>query len=186
MPILERETDLYPSDLLDRRFEETTRASWWALYTRSRMEKELMRRLMAREIAFYSPLIPHRNRSPGGRWRTSYIPLFPSYVFLFGDSEHRHDALTSNCVSRWLEVPDAERFASDLRKIRDLIATGQPITPEAQLAAGAKVRITSGSLMGLEGVVIERKKETRLVVAVDFLQQGASVLLEDCQLERVE
>jgi transcriptional antiterminator RfaH len=47
------------------------------------------------------------------------------------------------------------------------------------------VRIRSGALRGLEGVVVKRHGEERLVVAVRFLNQGASIELEDVDLERV-
>jgi transcriptional antiterminator RfaH len=48
-----------------------------------------------------------------------------------------------------------------------------------------RVRVRSGAFADFEGTIIRRAGETRLLVAVDFLQQGASVQLDDCQLERV-
>ena len=63
------------------------------------------------------------------------------------------------------------------------IACGEPLTPEARLDAGRPVRVRSGAFLGMEGVVIRRANETRLLVAVNFLQRGASVLLDDCQVE---
>jgi hypothetical protein len=41
-------------------------------------------------------------------------------------------------------------------------------------------------LAGLEGTVLARHGRTRLLVAVDFLQQGASVDVEDCFLEPID
>src|SRR6516162_8251751 len=106
MPTLAAEIDIFPSDLLDR--EEWTHDAedrcWWALYTRSRREKELMRRLRALEIPFYGPTIERRGRSPQGRVRTSFIPLFSNYVFLYGNASERYKPLTTNCVSRDLSV----------------------------------------------------------------------------------
>ena len=66
-----------------------------------------------------------------------------------------------------------------------MIDSGEPLTPEARLEPGQLVRIRSGVLVGLEGVVIRRANETRLLVAVNFLQRGASVLVDDCQLEQL-
>jgi hypothetical protein len=40
-------------------------------------------------------------------------------------------------------------------------------------------------LRGLEGVVVKRRGEERLVVAVRFLNQGASIEVEDVDLERL-
>jgi len=186
MPILAPEIQLFPDDLFDRADSAAEPdAHWWALYSLPRQEKQLMRRLHAHGAPFYAPLVPKRSRSPSGRVRVSHVPLFAGYVFLFGSGAQRHTAMTTNCVSRCLDVPDGRQLTGDLRAICRLIAAGQPLTPEARLDAGQAVRIRSGALMGLEGVVIRRANETRLLVAVNFLQRGASVQLDDCQLERL-
>ena len=186
MPILPREPDVYPFDLLDGPAPASSlSAQWWGLYTLSRREKELMRRLHHEQIPFYAPLIQRRRRSPSGRVRRSYVPLFSSYVFLFGDEEQRVSALQTNCVSNVLPIHDAVRLVNDLRQIRKLIESEAPLSPEARLETGERVRIRSGPLTGIEGVVIQRRGQSRLLVAVEFLQQGASVLLEDYLFEPV-
>jgi transcriptional antiterminator RfaH len=186
MPILARENDIFPEDLLDPTDEIRADASpWWALYTLPRREKELMRRLRAWEVPFYSPIIERRRQSPQGRVRKSYVPLFGSYVFLCGGEEQRYRALTTNCVSRCLVVPDRGRLVADLRQIRRLIQADVPLTPESRIQPGGRVRVRSGSLMGVEGVVVRRQNKERLLVAVRFLQQGASLLLEDFQVEAI-
>lgn len=187
MPILPREPDLFPEDLLDsvRPFHPEAPARWWGLYTLSKKEKALMRSLRALEIPHYGPLISRRYRSPSGRMRESFVPLFPNYVFIYGDDEQRRVALTTNYVSRCLTVPDDDLLTADLRRVQQLVATGAPLTPEARLEAGEEVRVKSGPFKGLEGVVIHRRGQQRLVVSVQFLQQGVSVLLEDVSLERI-
>jgi transcription antitermination factor NusG len=186
MPILARQSDLYPEDLLDRPevgCEE--QVTWWALYTRSRQEKKLMRHLAPLGVPYYSPLVERRHRLRCGRIRKSYLPLFSNYVFVYGNTSHRRLAQETGCVSRWLPVPDPAGLTNDLRCIRRLIETGAPVTPEARIEPGMRVRIRSGAFAGFEGVVIRREKETRLLVAIAFLQRGASVVLDDCQLERI-
>jgi transcription antitermination factor NusG len=186
MPILTKEPDLYPSDLLDRDdWPADSDACWWAIYTRSRREKDLMRRLIQLEIPFYSPVIARRTKSPQGRVRTSHVPLFQNYVFLYGDNEVRYEAMTTNCVSRQIRVADGIRLTHDLRELRRLIAVGAPVTLEARLEPGMPVRVRKGLFAGHEGLVLRRRGTTRLVVAVNFLQQGASVELEDFELERL-
>lgn len=186
MPILPPEPDVFPPDLLTADHpDEGSGRHWWALYTMARREKELMRRLRAMGIAHYSPQVKKRSRSPQGRLRESMIPLFSNYVFLYGDDEARRTALTTNCISRTLEVPDTETMFHDLRQIQMLIASEAPILPESRLEAGTPVRIRSGPFKGLEGVIIKRRGEQRLLVAVQFLQQGASVMLEDFQVEQI-
>jgi hypothetical protein len=186
MPILAPEPDLYPSHLFDRSdWTSNDENNWWALYTRSRCEKELMRRLRALDIPHYGPLIERRHRSPKGRLTTSFVPLFANYVFLYGDANQRHQALTTNCVSRDLIVNDGVQLAADLGQLRRLIETGAPITPEAQLEPGTPVRVRSGPLAGQEGVVVQRRGETHLLVAVRFLQQGATVQIDLTDVEKI-
>ncbi|MBX3439267.1 MAG: UpxY family transcription antiterminator [Planctomycetaceae bacterium] len=184
MPILKKEIDRYPDDLLaDPEMTAGECGRWWALYTRSRREKELMRRLIKLGIAFYCPVIEQQHRSPNGRLRTSHIPLFSNYVFLRGDENDRYAALTTSCISRDIEVPDPERLVHDLCKINTLIAAGRDLTPEARIETGTRVRVKTGALAGQVGTVIERRGQRRLLVAVDFLQQGASAELTSCDLE---
>ena len=109
MPILKREDDIFPSDLLenDSILTDSDR-KWWCIYTISRREKDLMRKLASLKIAHYGPVIPKRYRSPSGRLRTSYVPLFPNYVFMWGNEEDRYQAMTTNCISRWNLIEDRE------------------------------------------------------------------------------
>lgn len=184
MPILAREIDVYPEDLLNRiDFAGDSEARWWAVYTRSRQEKQLLRALMAMDISFYCPIIPHRFRSPAGRMRTSFLPMFANYVFMHGDAYCRYRALTTNLISKTIEVKNGLELTNDLRQIQRLIQLGAPLTVETKLQPGTKVRIRSGPLAGLEGVIVKRQAGDFLLVAVNFLQQGALMKLEDYQVE---
>lgn len=182
MPILPKQRDVFPSDLLE--LPETGAGGRWLLfYTLARREKDLMRRLEAAGIPFYGPTIRRRLRSAGGRTRDSFVPLFPGYVFSKADEDQRRAALATNTVARWTPVGDERMLVNDLRAIQRLIETDQPLTPESRLEAGQTVRVRSGALKGIEGTVIKRRGTERLLVAVRFLNQGASIELEDVDLE---
>lgn len=184
MPLLAKETDLYPPDLLDRDdLGQDSVTRWWAVYTRSRREKDLMRRLEAIELAFYGPTVEKAQRSPSGRVRTSFVPLFANYVFLYGDADDRYRALETNCVSSCIQVADGEALSRELRSLRRLIESDVPVTIEERLEPGAAIRIKSGPFRGIEGTVISRRGRRRLVVAVGFLQQGASIEIDDFLVE---
>jgi len=193
MPILPKQRDIFPDDLLDTPHAVDGRAGhadhaghgWIAFYTLSRREKDLMRRLEAAALPFYAPLVKRRLLSPGGRARLSYVPLFPGYVFSFVDDAQRRVALATNTIARWLPIQDATAFVADLRNIKRLIDTDRPLTPEARLEPGQPVRVRSGPLRGMEGMVVKRRGEQRLVVAVRFVNQGVSIELEDVDLERM-
>lgn len=181
MPILPRENDHWPAGLFDPDSPLLRRSdwTWWCLYTLSRREKELMRRLAAWEIPHYGPMVPKRFRSPSGRLRTSHVPLFPNYVFLFGDTEMRQRAQSTNCVARWSDVPLPGELVDDLRQIRAAVDSGLPLTPEARLQAGDRVRVRTGPFRDCEGTVIRREGKTRLLLSVRYLAQGVSMEVDE-------
>ncbi|MBW3598713.1 MAG: antitermination protein NusG [Planctomycetes bacterium] len=184
MPILKQEVTFYPADLFElAREEENEECHWWALYTMSRREKQLMRELKGLEVPFYAPIIKKRQRSPGGRIRESHLPLFPNYVFVFGDELKRYQAVTTGCVSKYLPAPRDGKLTRDLAQIQRLIDLGRPMTREARLTEGDPVRVKNGPFCDFEGVVIRRERKVRLVVWLRLLNQGVSAEFDEAALE---
>jgi transcription antitermination factor NusG len=187
MPVLSVEPYVFPHDLFVHALQMPTpgQARWWVLHTRPRAEKALVRKLLRRQSSFFLPLCPRRFRSRG-RWLCSYLPLFPGYVFLYGDHEERLLALETGQVVRCLDVPAQDRLAADLERVHRLMTTGAPLAPEHQLATGALVEVTAGPFAGLQGKVLHQRGAWRLLVEVDFLQRGVSVELEDWMVRPAE
>jgi len=184
MPILSEETSLYPEDLLDEPIQLDSSRRWRTLHTKPRQEKAIARNMFAAQIPFYLPLVK-RHLVYRGRRMASYAPLFPGYVFLFGSEEERQIVLATHRVANVLSVDDPERLCFDLRQIRQLIRADVPLTIEARLVPGTRVRVLRGPFSELEGIILKRRGKTRLLVALNFLQQGASVEVEDYLLERI-
>jgi transcriptional antiterminator RfaH len=190
MPLAALETCIYPDSLLAAPVEGAAtgtsanegKPEWWVLHTRPRTEKSLARKLLSRAIGFYLPLYEHRLPS-AGRVRTSYLPLFPSYVFLFGNAEERRQALETNLVAQTLPVADQPRLASDLQAVRRILETRQKVTPEERLLPGTPVRIIAGPLAGLTGVVTRRGRQLHFVIEVRFFAQGVATEIESWMLE---
>jgi transcription antitermination factor NusG len=189
VPIRKEEPCLFPDNLLDEPSEtpafEPGDRHWWVVYTKSRQEKALARELLKYEVPFYLPLIKNTTLVKGRR-RTSFMPLFTGYVFMLANEAERIRGLTTNRISRMLAVEDYEQLVSDMRQIKRLIESDAPLTIERRLSPGQRVRIKQGALMGMEGIVLVRRGETRLLVCVNFLQQGASIEVQDFLLERLD
>ena len=186
MPILPAEPVVCPDNLLEDGVQvETAGRLWWVLHTRPRQEKSLARQLHANRIPYYLPLVSRRSRLHG-RTMTSFIPLFPSYAFVLADEEERVAALATCRVVRAIRVTDQARLWVDLRQVYRLISCGAPITPEERLVPGMAVEVRSGPLAGLKGKILRTASGRRFVVEVDFIQKGASVLLEDFMLEKAD
>jgi transcription antitermination factor NusG len=179
MPLLTAQPNVYPADLFDlARPAGAGDDRWWVVHTRPRQEKALARQLVEHQVAFYLPVIARRLRLKG-RNLTSHIPLFPGYVFLLANADQRVTALSTQRVVHTLPVVDQQLLWRDLRQIHRLIASGAPVTPEDRLAPGSAVEITGGPLAGLKGKILRTASGRRFVVEVDFIQRGASVLLDD-------
>jgi transcription antitermination factor NusG len=186
MPILAREPDLYPADLFSDKIVTPQDESWFAMYTMARREKELMRQLREQRIAHYGPLVANRSRSPAGRIRTSWIPLFSGYVFVRGDEVQRHDAVSTGCISRCIRVNEPELLVADLHRVRLLIEQGDDVRPEPRPVVGRAAVIRRGALAGLRGVVTKVNSSHRLTVMVNFMQQGASMTIDEADVDLVD
>lgn len=190
MPILPAEPDLYPSDLWqtlvaeDRPSEDDRR--WWCLHTKPRQEKATARDLRIWKVPFYLPQVVREERTPQGRKTRSVVPLFTSYLFLHGGQHDRLLSLKSNRLVRVIDVTDQARLNHDLCQIHQMLASGLAVVPETTVPVGARIRILSGPLTGLEGRVLRRGKRDQFVAVVQFLGSGAAVDLEDWQVEQID
>lgn len=185
MPILKKEPDLYPEELLENTAGVSPDGEWFAMYTLSRREKELMRRLRSQNIAHYGPMVPNRTRSPQGRIRTSYVPLFAGYVFVFGTEEDRYNTVATGCISKVISVSDGDQLVTDLRQVRLLEEHGEDLQAEVRPVIGQRARIVRGPLKEREltGTITQVNSQHRLTIMVNFLQQGASITIDEADIE---
>ena len=166
-------------------FDTARDRQWFAVHTRPRSEKLLARRLIHDEIWFHLPVQQHQYRTPKGRKCTSYLPLFPGYLFIYGDDTDRFRAMLTNRVLRVLDVPDGEQLNFDLQQVQRALESGATIRPQSKLLPGAQVRVTSGPFENFEGRIVKRQTGDVLLIAVHYLQQGITLSLEDCQVEAI-
>jgi transcriptional antiterminator RfaH len=174
---------IFPQDLLD--FEDyQCPGEWWLAHTKPRQEKAVAAALYCRQVCFYLPLVNRRSITRG-RSRVASVPLFPGYVFIRGNENARLLALKTNRLITIQPVPDRALLHKQLGTFARLIAAGAPLVRETRLVPGERVQVKTGPFRGTEGVIVRRNRKTELVVSIDFLQQGASLLMDDCMLEPV-
>lgn len=183
MPLLPPEPSLFPETLLaDPPSSPGGAERWWVAYTKAKAEKALGRHLRGRRVAHYLPLEAHHWRK-NGRNFTSFLPLFPGYLFLYGDDASRVAALESNVISRILDVPEQRRLLSDLRRVHQMLAAELPLEHSNVLLPGQPVDIVAGPLSGLHGTLVRHGGQLRLVVEVTFLRQAVSAEVEAWMVE---
>ena len=159
--------------------------TWWAAYTKSRFEKVFAWDMQKRGIGYFLPMREKITFS-GGRKRKVLVPLFTSYVFICGTEMDRYNAMATNRLCQMIDVYDQELLISELASIERSLLNKAIIDVYPNLVAGSHVRITSGPMMGIEGVVIKRKDEkARMVLKVTMLGQGALIEIDADLIETI-
>ena len=189
MPVLQMEPYVWPETIFSEDAEpgsQDASSCWWALHTRPRAEKAIARRLLSQNVPFFLPLYD-RKRQQQRKTVTSYLPLFPSYVFIRGTRTERLKALETNLVVNCLTVPeyDQQQLWVDLQRFYDLMKTGASMYPEERMHLGTSVRITSGPLKNYCGKISRRRNKLNLFVELNFLQRSASVEIHESMIEPV-
>jgi len=129
MPLLAPEPFVYSEGLLtDERTVAEGEARWWVLHTRARAEKSVARVALRHTIPFFLPL-NERNWCNKGRTFSSWLPLFPGYLFIHGNGDARQKLLDTNYLAGVLPVVDQEGLRSDLARVHGLMTAGVALTP---------------------------------------------------------
>jgi transcription antitermination factor NusG len=79
-----------------------------------------------------------------------------------------------------LALPQAE-----IETIRDAMTKGIQAHPHPYLKVGSRVRINSGPLEGLRGILLRKKGKLRLVVSVDLIMRSISIDVDASEVEPV-
>ena len=104
---------------------------------------------------------------------------------MLGDESDRTTALTTNCISKCEPVTDRDQLVADLKQIYHVVSAEVPLTPESRLEPGHYVRVRSGPFAGYEGTVLRREGKTRLLLSIQFLEQGVSMEMDEGLLEPI-
>lgn len=159
--------------------------TWWVAHTKARFEKAFAWALSGYDINYFLPM-RRKITFSGGRKRQVMVPLFSSYVFFCGTEKDRYTAMTTNRLCHTIEVFDQGQLISELTAIEKTLFNKAIIDLYPKLAVGSRARVVSGPLIGIEGVVIERKNEkARMVLQVTMLGQGALVEIDADLLESI-
>jgi transcription antitermination factor NusG len=152
---------------------------WFALHVKSRSEKIVA--TIARNKGFdeFLPLYQSRRRW-SDRFKSVELPLFPGYVFCRLNPEFRLPLLTIPGVVSFVgigRVPSAID-ATEIAAIRAAIGSGLQAEPHPFLAVGQRVRLAEGPLAGLEGFLVEVRKQQRIAVSVSLLKRSVAVEID--------
>src|SRR5579859_5204620 len=166
--------------------EKEANPGWYAIYTRHQHEKVIASLLSEKGFEVFLPV-----QTVARRWkdRTKQLslPLFPCYVFIRGGLERRFTIVTTPGFHSFVGFGDQPVTIpqEEIEAIRQAFASGSRIEPYPFLRFGDKVRIRSGPLEGIEGILVRKKRLVRLVLSVDLLEKSVAVEVDAFLVERV-
>jgi len=160
-------------------------SAWYALYTRHQHEKTVARVLAGKGFEIFLPVYAAAHRWKD-RTKQLSLPLFPCYVFLRGDTRRRVDILGTPGVHSLVgsEGRPAPIEQSEMDAIRQMIESRMQVEPHPFLRCGDWIRVKSGPLAGIEGILVRKKNLFRLVVSVELLQKSVAVEVDVSTVER--
>lgn len=152
---------------------------WFALRIRSRFEKATASILRIKGFEEFSPMYRSR-RNWSDRVKEVDLPLFPGYLFCRLNPQDRFPILSTPGVVSIVGIGKTPQPVEDheMEQIQAILASGIPAQPWPFLAVGQRVRISEGSLAGLEGLLVNIKNSFRLVVSVTLLQRSVAVEID--------
>ena len=160
---------------------------WFAVYTTSRHEKQVARHLHQRQIEHFLPVYRTQHRWKDGSRVVLDLPLFPGYVLV---------RIRGNDRVGVLEVPGVVSMVGTLShpaplpdlEVEALRAGLDPTraVPHPLLTTGQRVRIRTGALAGIEGIVVRRKGGYRVVLTLDLLMQSIAIEVDGDDVELLD
>lgn len=152
---------------------------WYAIYLRNRHEKTVDQRLKEKGFETYLPMI-EEVRQYSDRRKKVLEPMFRGYLFVRTDLKNTSPILQTEGVVRFIgtktrpsPIPDRE-----ISWIRIIELKPIDIKREPSITTGERVRVNSGPLEGLEGIVISVRGGMRVVLLVESIGQALSVQVD--------
>jgi len=156
---------------------------WYAAYTIARHEKCVARQMEERGIDYFLPLYRSIHWWKDRRKQVE-LALFPSYIFV-------HMALTDRL--RVLQLPSVVHLVgfngrpaplpeSEIVALRGAASGNLCLEPHPYVKIGRRVRVRSGPMAGLEGVLLRKKERSRVVLSIDLIMRSVAVEVDQAEI----
>ena len=161
-----------------------TNKKWISIYTKSRHEKVVAKKLVENGFEVYLPMLREK-RKWSDRKKWVEFPLFKSYMFV------KTEIKESISIVKVPNVVKIIRFGKKIAIIKDdtinslkLMIQGNCVAEvENYFLRGDLVKIKHGPLKGFSGEVIRKNNKKRLLLRVDAIQQSISIEVDTGLLE---
>lgn len=154
---------------------------WYALQVRTRRESSVAEVLRGKGYELFLPQYKSKRRW-SDRTKIHELALFPGYLFCRFNVMNRLPILTTPGV---LTIVGIGRTPipvenDEIDAVRMIVHSGLSSQPWPWLKVGQSVRIEQGPLSGIDGILLNLKGQSRVVVSVTLLQRSVAVEVDSC------
>ncbi|MCD2425180.1 UpxY family transcription antiterminator [Niabella pedocola] len=157
--------------------------SWYAIYTKPRWEKKVSKLLTDRNVMTYCPLNKVR-RKWSDRMKTVWVPLLPSYLFVYIDITEMQKVRETPGVINFVYIEGKPAIIKDFEvvRIRKFLSEFEnvelePFNPQRN----QRVMVNQGILVEEAGRVIDLKNN-KVEVAIESLHYNLVALFDKSKL----
>lgn len=161
---------------------------WLAVHTRSRHEFLVKDQLERCGVETFLPIVEKLRRWKD-RKKKVLFPLFSGYLFVHIERSHQ-SVLTvlktkgvvrilGNMDNELLSVPDEQ-----IDVLKRLVNEKTELDPYPYLREGERVRIKYGPLTGVEGILVQKSGQHKVIISVDLIQQSAAMSINIVDIEK--
>jgi transcription termination/antitermination protein NusG len=163
--------------------EPEAQLPWFALYIRQRQREQCEEYLASRAYEYFSPARTEI-RQWSDRKKVSTQPLFPGYLFCRFHPRRSAPIVRAPGVMEIVSAGGAylEVDAVQIENVQRCLQSGYPVDVLPELACGQRVRITSGPMNGVEGVLTVVKQQLRVGLEISMMNRTVLVEVNASQL----
>lgn len=151
---------------------------WFAVRTRFKSEKVVLKQLLAKEIDAYLPLLQLVRRYHR-KVKKVQLPLIPGYIFVRIVKSQYVPTLETQYVAGFVKFAHAVAAVSagEIDLLKRITGFHQDVEVVAlDFAMGEEVEIATGNLAGMIGKLVEVKQKNRVLIEIRSVNLG--LLLE--------
>jgi len=165
--------------------EKWDKSRWYALHTRSRHENVVYQQLSSKGIETFLPLRKIK-RHWSDRIKVVEDPLFKGYLFVHIPLRKHLDVVSTFGAVRLIGFSPAEPLEvpeRDILAIRKFLDEEIQVDPFPYLKEGERIYVRSGIFKGVEGFIVRKQKDCRLVISLDLLMTSISIHIDEACVE---
>lgn len=158
---------------------------WYAVHLRHQHENKIENILKSKGLTYF---LPKREivRNWTDRKKIISEPLFKGYVFVSAREADFPSLIETRGVIRILGAGSCKPTPipySDIEALQRFAMENIRLDPFPYLKTGTKVKIKQGPLKDIEGFVVRKRKECRIVLTIELMRQSVSLEVDEALLE---